>query len=98
MKTLSKRIRVEVTPRNIKRGVRKDTQQCPIAIAIRRETGARMAQVQGEDAYVQLRNGNDAWFRLPLTAQRFIEKFDEGGPSAVRPFTLVMRHEPSLVD
>lgn len=81
-------VRVEVTARDIRLGVRGDTCRCPIARALKRATRCKEA-VSGlwwctvETAEHEFRADT------PRVALRFMGAFDDGQP--VKPFTFTLR-------
>lgn len=78
-------IRVNVTQRDIERGVADAVGSCPIARALRRHAGWERAFVTSNRAYVP--NGQTA--RLPSIAASFTARFDYG--YEVKPFSFTLR-------
>lgn len=84
---MTRRIRVNVTQRDIERGVQNSGGRCPVARAMRRHRPFRFASVNGLEAYVP-------WggkYTLPLEVQEFVGAFDDGDP--VEPFTFDLEVE-----
>ena len=93
-------MRVKVTQQDIDLGLQKDAYSCPIARAVKRQTGAARVKVLfgitvwGEDEVVGLGVSDDARFRwktashrLPDEAKSFMLRFDRLGKGGVEPFT-----------
>jgi hypothetical protein len=76
---------IHVTQEDIDQGRAGDSHECPIALAIRRETGGKEPDVH--DTIFMLK-GWQAYKSLPDEAMRFIELFDCAGPKHVQPITL----------
>lgn len=66
-------IEVEVTERDIKLGEPGEPNTCAVARAVKRATGRRMVNVDGE--FVRLIK-DDYKYRLPESVQKFITNFD----------------------
>ena len=80
-KTNSKKVTVEVTERDIRRGITADPRSCPIALALKRATRKKNVAVFNEDA--DLRNNDRDWLtewsaKMPRRATRFVDQFDKG--------------------
>lgn len=74
-------VTINVTARDISRGVPKCIHGCPVARAAKRVLG-RALTVDG--TYIKLANRKR--FTLPTTAKIFIGRFDHNGPESVIPF------------
>lgn len=79
------RINVEVTAEDIKRGIKVDCLNCPIALALDR-CGQPDASVSDSDVEIDGR-----FIRMPLDARRFVQDFDDGKP--VEPFAFELTDE-----
>lgn len=75
---------IEVTPEDIRMGKRNMLCSCPVALAIKRATGAERVAVGGTDA-LWVSDNEPLKVNLPIEARSFIFAFDEGGQ--VTPFT-----------
>ena len=73
---------IEVTQEDIDRGVRKESCQCPIALALQRCTGYLWAAGPLEACRIGVA---DSDVEFPRDAKRFIRNFDDGLP--VQPFS-----------
>lgn len=95
---------IEVTPEDIRLGVRKACQLCPIARSILRATGVDQARVitvspglrDWEVSLYQYNNGHSVTVLLPRIAAAFAEKFDVGGK--VEPFTFDLPIEAAVAE
>ena len=74
-------MRVNITARDIRQGVRGNTKACPVALAIRRHKGWEEARVSL--TYVYLTATHDVGAYLPSRLQSWQRDFDLG--SAVHP-------------
>lgn len=79
-----KRVRIEVTAQDIRRGKKADPDHCPVARALRR---AGLPKAWAGDSHYGWGEETASW-PLPKRAKRFIEAFDNGMP--VRPFSAVV--------
>jgi hypothetical protein len=70
-------LKVKVTRKHIKVGMRSDSEYCPIAVAVR-GAGAIAVGVETEDIYWADAAGNHFYATLPRKAQKFISDFDSG--------------------
>lgn len=77
-----KTVRVSVTKADIAAGVPRDTEMCPVAIAIRRTTGMLVAVSDYEFIF------DKCSVDLPKRVRRFVDDFDFN--AAVRPFTFTL--------
>lgn len=75
-------MKIEVTQEHIDSGNRGSCLSCPIALAIMQATGEPRVDVGFNSARI-----GDMVYRLPLTAQGFIGRFDSNHPCRVEPFT-----------
>ncbi len=87
-------VKVYVGHNEIKRGYSQNTESCPIALALRRD-GFNVSVGQSE---VWVHNANhdneDASFpRLPLDAQNFIARFDNGDHVEPATFEITLPHQ-----
>jgi len=94
MRATTKRITVEITPDDIREGVYRSGDTCPIALAFRRRLNVPAPCVTvctfTLDAGFRDREGRPlfATFALPKKASAFIKAFDQGHP--VRPFSFCL--------
>lgn len=100
---MSKTLHIQVTQEDIDNGVRGTNNQCPIALAVRRQTGKPIVRVM--DRYITLADEADVYensidlhmelYTLPWEAQDFIRVFDSNGTEVedffgtVRPFDFI---------
>ena len=77
-------MKVRVTARDIKRGMKGDIDNCPIALALRRHKGMEDAEVGGLASVRRLAVGS-----LPLEAVKFVGDFDAG--KRVKPFEFELK-------
>lgn len=76
-------MKIEVMKEDIDSGIPDNTCECPIALAIKRQTGNDVV-VDFEYGFGAIAHvGNDSYF-LPKSCERFIRKFDVG--DIVKPF------------
>lgn len=78
-------MRVVVTAKDIQDGERGNSTRCPIALALRRQTGEEW-EVQRRTCYAAARPGV---LVLSAEAQRFIRDYDHGRAVTPRAFELV---------
>lgn len=90
------RLKVEVTERDIKRGVKGDCEACPIALATKRALRnnglrryAKYVSV-AEDVFASTLTDDCMSANYPQKAGDFITLFDNGGPEAVKPITMTL--------
>lgn len=95
MKSL-KGLEIDVTQRDINRGIPYDNCNCPIALAIRRVGKFKENDVSVEENVVEigtyagiLFTEPEARYALPKRAQTFVARFDNEEP--VKPFSFVLR-------
>ena len=79
---MTKKIRVNVTQRDIERGEKGSTRGCPVALALHRHKGLEDASVARSGVSV-----GDWWTSPPSCVQEFVERLDRFGPEAVAPFS-----------
>ena len=79
---MSKRIKVQVKQKHITKGIAGDGDSCPIAYALK-DMGYKGLHVEGDQII-----GSADYAPLPLKAQRFIRKFDDG--EKVKPFNFTI--------
>ena len=102
MKTTKTKIKIEVTPRDIKKGECNDPYNCAIALALKRSLrkehiSFRNVFVESGHATVHPRRpaGDNLWFPLPKRARNFIFEFDDlgdfGDRSELKPFSFEVR-------
>ena len=84
-------MKVNVTAEDIARGIRVSANSCPVARALQRCTGDRLATVDGSRATVNYHR-NFARFRLPPEVSYFVSDFDAGRP--VAPFSFEFEVTP----
>lgn len=73
-------MKIEVTARDIEKGLPEDKCGCPVALAIRRATGLEVSVW----CSMSVKVGRE-YIDLPDEAEDFINRFDQGEP--VQPFT-----------
>lgn len=74
---------VEVTPRDISKGLTGSCRECPVALAIRRATRSRNVVALYQSCDIGRRS-----FRVPVSVDRFITAFDHADRNlSVKPFT-----------
>ena len=71
-------MKISVTQEDIDKGKREDSCVCPIALAVRRQTG-RLFHIDDTNAD----DGYDT-IQLPIKARQFVRSYDNGNP--VEPF------------
>ena len=79
-----KPIRIYVREEDIAHGYKASSRDCPIALAIKRKAKTTSVCVDRDSCRIRI-NGTKMKFRLPPTAQRFIQHFDNLG--VVTPFS-----------
>ncbi len=87
------RIKIEVTAKHIKKGKKKQCGECPIALAML-DAGMEEPRVYADIAYSGSFADNPEFghrqnWDLPRSAQRFVQSFDAGRPTA-KPFTFFL--------
>lgn len=87
------KIEVNVTKEDIIKGVPKDGQSCPIALALLRATGADEVDVTRESITID-RGGVRKRIKAPETATAFIDAFDYGYALDPISFTLEFKETP----
>lgn len=80
---------VQVTQEDIFRGVRSNSEECPIARALRRKTGSAQVNVEGPTATV---NGDR--YLMDTTGRNFIQRFD--ADRWVKPVEILLRKVDEL--
>lgn len=88
-----KTLKVNVTEDHIARGRRGSTLSCPIALAIREQTGKKPSV----GVIIRLDNGETEWYQASKRAVEFMNKFDTGDPAKpVKPtsFSFKQRGNP----
>ena len=79
-------MKITVTKKHIKLGKIKNPKSCPIALAC----NAKKRGWKVMDLYIQYFNeGNYNMYDLPIRAQKFIERFDDG--LEVKPFSFIVK-------
>ena len=78
-------MKINVTKRDIERGVKRDAELCPVARAARRIQNG--AAVDGEDLYYGPRSRRRV-VALPTVAKEFVGRFDAG--KKVEPFSFTV--------
>ena len=86
-KTLYKLVTVKVTAPLIRRGQPKDTQSCPVALAVRRAIKKPEVMVDDEVTW------DEGFVALPARIRRWIQRFDLGKPVKPIEFTLRIRSD-----
>lgn len=88
-----KTITVEVTAQDIARGLRQHCQLCPIALAlIRCAPNVSRVDVDWVSACLMLADSEDGLHAtLPMSARRFVKRFDNAEPVAPLTFQLNFR-------
>lgn len=99
-------MKVTVTQKHIKRGLKRDRTLCPVALAIKEKDGVEQAYVDGIPMNVRLVTLDDPFpktrpYTLPASAREFIRAFDSrsrtiGQMALIKPFTFVMRRRKKL--
>ena len=83
--------KIQVTLNDIQKGKRDHRSCCPVAKAIRRQTTLKQFCVN--DGYLSIFD-DDAWeieeIQFPKKVVDFVNKFDENGAKAVKPFDFVL--------
>jgi hypothetical protein len=84
------RLEIEVTPDDIARGRPEESLSCPVALAIKRTTGAGLVSVDGNDICIGFRPDGSlpVRFATPAEVVDFIELFDEYDEGKPFRFTL----------
>ena len=91
---------ISVTETDIRKGVKGESKKCPIARALKRETG-KVATVLDKRAYLRdpskdsYEEGNEIKIELPRSCERFITKFDNEKvkKSSLSPFRFWAEYE-----
>lgn len=86
---MSKRIRIEVTPRDIEHGIRGDSSRCMIAVAIARAV-PNASRIEVDTQTVRFTDGEGSrWaYITPPIASQYVVDFDAGDPIDPFAFTL----------
>jgi hypothetical protein len=80
------KLKIEVTSKHIKKGVKQDAESCPIALAIR---GLKLRNVEvGGDDVDYTKGGKKFQAILPQRARNFVASFDIG--KEVKPFSFTL--------
>jgi hypothetical protein len=84
------RLEIEVTPDDIARGRPEESLSCPVALAIKRTTGAGLVSVDGDDIRISFRPDGSppVLFDTPAEVVAFIDLFDEYDEGEPFRFTL----------
>jgi hypothetical protein len=82
---MSKPVTIEVTQRDISRGVPADCSKCPVALAVRRATKIRKIAADTSGLFRIAPYTEFARFTAKHPARKFIKDFDAGEP--VEPFS-----------
>ena len=82
-------MKIEVTQKDINKGVQGECQLCPIARAIKRETKTKHVEVSSKNVVLYRRKSNN-FHPLPKEAQTFIKRFD--GERTVKPFSFELEN------
>ena len=83
---MSKKVRINVTQRDIERGIRFTSYTCPIAWAARRHPELKGCLVAPDS--LAFDNSGWVWVPLPEKACGFVDSFDGGRP--VQPFSFTL--------
>lgn len=87
-------MRVKVTQEHINRGLRRDCNKCPIALAIINRKNISYVRVEETIVYVarlsKVNKINRSLYLLPSEAIKFIKTFDSGS-EVVKPFSFEMK-------
>ena len=87
LKEAPKKVTIEVTQTDIKKGDQGDMQSCAIARAVKRTMG----DSPNVDSLITVEIAGKTWFYdMPQKAANFISKFDED-KSLVKPFSFVAK-------
>lgn len=79
-------MKIIVTKQNIKDGIKGDSRNCPVALAIKKEYP--ICDVSAAEDYIYL---GDYEYKVPRSVQRFITKFDKV-KSSVKPFCFILKN------
>ena len=80
------KIVIDVTQEDINKGIKEDASKCPIARALKRTIkGIKDIEITGDTGSFMLQD-QQYQFKSTKTMDRFIEKFDDEGRKAVKPF------------
>lgn len=82
------RKKIRVFKKDILCGKRGSSNRCPIARAVRRSLRTRGISVND----TEIRRDGTVIASLTRPAQKFVDRFDEFGPSVVRPFSFNIRY------
>jgi len=75
-------MQVEIKPIDIKRGVRKNSCNCPVARSIRRQFKIPASRISvGRTSVLILKGAASVLYNFPASVGRFIDRFDEGQPA-----------------
>jgi hypothetical protein len=70
---------VQVTKKDILKGIQQDCHECPVALAVARTFKSENVSVGGDSIEVETENGEFFFHKVPKKVQKFIEKFDDIG-------------------
>lgn len=86
------KLEINVTEGDIKRGIKENTLTCPIARATNRAFKYKEGVAVGVwTLSLYLSKNKPILVNLPIKAQRFIIRFDDG--KKVKPFKFILRYE-----
>ena len=88
---LGETMQVEIKAKHISDGVKKACSSCPLALAIREQTGDQTTEVYGPSARF-----NGAYWNVDAESCMAISDFDEDGCMDVR--TVTLEHEGGVDD
>jgi len=84
----AKRMKVTVTQKDINAGSRGSCERCPIARAVKKLFPVQKVTVSDNiEVYSANIGGPSKVFELSRSADRFIQRFDNKGRKAVKPFS-----------
>ena len=81
--------KVRVTAKDIACGDQRSLSSCPVAIALKRDTGILRLEVDG-GWVTTWKNDEKMKVPLPTTAWAWVRHFDAEGPTAVAPINFVI--------
>lgn len=79
---------IEVTSKDIRKGVKEESKSCPVALALNRETGFNDFRVNP----ASITRGfpfSTRYYHVPRSVKRFVHWFDDG--KKVQPFRFILR-------
>ena len=83
-------MKIEVTQKDIDKGVQGECQLCPIALAFKRNSNIKRVYVNTKSIEVLHRETGAKSYELPKKAQTFVKRFDRQEP--VKPFSFELEN------